>query len=149
MDRNRTMLDETGEIEIRLRETRSCCQGVMSLRLANVIFDEYGRMDDPRGQSLNACAVLRPGKQANLMNSDVYPMVGKKRGSDGLHGIFMSGDREKNDPLCVQCIGVSECVKSSGLDGYQNTGSIMVPARVVSPLRTHLHFAFSLSHSFP
>src|SRR5215468_4324459 len=149
MDRNRTMLDETGEIEIRLRENRSCCQGVMSLRLANVIFDEYGRMDDPRRQSFNACAVLRPGKQANLMNSDINPVIGKKRRADCLNRVFVSGDREKNDPLGVQCIGVSESVKSFGLDRYQNTGSIMVPARVVSPLRTHLHLGFSVSHSFP
>src|SRR5262249_48747993 len=149
MDRDRTMLDETGEIEIRLRKPRSCCQGVMSLRVANVIFDEYGRMDDPRRQSLSACAVLRPGKQANLMSSDIYPVIGKKRRADGLNRVFVPGDRKKNDPLCVQCIGVSESVKSFGLDRYQNTRSIVVPIRVVSPLRVHLHLGFSVSHSFP
>jgi hypothetical protein len=78
------------------------------------------------------------------VNADIDPVIGKKRGSDRLHRVFMAGDREKNDPLSVQCIGVSEYVKTFGLNGYQNTGSIVAPGRVVSPLRTHLHFGFSL-----
>src|SRR5438093_1149366 len=142
MDGNRTVLYEGCEIEIRIRGLRSCRQSIVSLRLVNVIFDEDGRMDDPRGQSLDACAVLGPGKQANLVDPDDYPVIGKKRGSDGLHGVFMAGDREKNDPLFIQCKGVGERVKSFGLNGYQNTRSIVVPGRVVSSLRTHLHFAF-------
>src|SRR6266542_2072038 len=112
MDRNCTVLYEGGEIEIRIRGFRFCRQSIVSLQLANVIFDEDVCMDDPRRQSLNARAVFRPGKQANLVSSDIYPVIGKKRGSDGLRSIFMAGDREKNDPLSVQRIGVSECVKS-------------------------------------
>src|SRR5215475_11921925 len=148
MDGNRAVFYEGGEIEIRIRGRRFCRQSIVSLQLAKVIFDEDGCMEDSRGQSLNACDVLRPRKQANIVSSDINPVIGKKCGSDGLHGVFMSGDREKNDPLSVQCEGISECVKSFGLNGYQNTRSIVVPGRVVSPLQTHLHFSFSLSHSF-
>ena len=53
------------------------------------------------------------------MNSDVYPVIGKKRGSDGLHRVFMAGHREKNDPLSIQCIGVGERVKSVGFNRDQ------------------------------
>jgi hypothetical protein len=45
-------------------------------------------------------------------------MIGQKRGSDGLYGVFMAGDGEKNDPLFIQREGVSERVKSGGLNGY-------------------------------
>ena len=54
----------------------------------------------------------------------------------------MAGDREKNDPLSVQCIGISECVKSFGLNGYQNTGSIVVPGRVISLIADTPSFRF-------
>ena len=74
MNRNGAVLDDSREIEIGLREIRSCRQGIVSLCLVNVIFDEYGCMDDPGGQSLDACAVLGPGKQANLADPDVYPV---------------------------------------------------------------------------
>jgi len=78
------------------------------------------------------------------VDPDIDPVIGKNRGFDGLHRVFMAGDREKDHPLSIHCIGVGECVKSFGLNGYQNTRSIVVPGRVVSPLRTHLHFGFSL-----
>ena len=76
------------------------------------------------------------------MNSDIDPVIGKKCGSDGLHRVFMAGDREKDDPLSVQCKGVSECVKSFGLNGYQSTRSIVVPGRVVSSLADTPSFQF-------
>jgi hypothetical protein len=47
MDRNGIVLDEGCEIEIGLREIRSCRQGIVSAPLANLIFGEYRRMDDP------------------------------------------------------------------------------------------------------
>ena len=36
------------------------------------------------------------------MNPDIYPVIGKKRGSDGLHRVFVAGDREKDDPLSIE-----------------------------------------------
>jgi hypothetical protein len=47
-------------------------------------------------------------------------VIGKKRGSDGLHRVFMAGDGEKNDPLSIQRKGVGERVKSFGLNGCQS-----------------------------
>lgn len=49
MDRNGTVLDEGREIEIGLREIRSCGQGIANVPLANLIFGEYRCMDDPGG----------------------------------------------------------------------------------------------------
>jgi hypothetical protein len=48
----------------------------------------------------------------------VYPVIGQKRGSDGFHRVSMAGDGEKNDPLFIEREGVSERVKSGGLNGY-------------------------------
>jgi hypothetical protein len=52
------------------------------------------------------------------MTSYVYPVIGEKRGSDCLHRVFMASDGEKNDPLFIQREGVSDRVKSVGLNGY-------------------------------
>jgi hypothetical protein len=49
----------------------------------------------------------------------VYPVIGQKRGSDGFHRVSMAGDGEKNDPLFIKREGVSERVKSAGLNGYK------------------------------
>ena len=82
------------------------------------------------------------------MNSDIDPVIGKKRGSDGLHGVFMAGDREKDDPLSVQCKGVGESVKSFGLNGYQSGRTVVVPGRVVCLIAGAPSFLLLLSHSF-
>ena len=82
------------------------------------------------------------------MNSDIYPVIGKKRGSDGLHRVFMAGDREKDDPLSVQCIGVSISVKPFGLNGYESGRTSVVRTWVVVSLRAHLHFTFLLARSW-
>jgi hypothetical protein len=58
---------------------------------------------------------------------DIYPVIGKKRGSDGLDRVFMAGDREKNDPLFIKRKGVGERVKPVCLNGYRSTGAIAVP----------------------
>ena len=76
------------------------------------------------------------------MIPDFYPVIGQKRGSNGLHRVFVAGDREKDDPLSIQCKGVSESVKAFGFNGYQNTRSIVVPGRVISRLWTQPSIRF-------
>ena len=58
------------------------------------------------------------------MNADIEPVIGQKPGSDGLHRVLMAGDREKHDPLSVQCKGVGERMKSVGLDGYESARTV-------------------------
>jgi hypothetical protein len=55
--------------------------------------------------------------QANLVSSDVYPVVGQKRSFDGFNRILMAGDREKNGPLFIEREGVGKRVKPVGLYG--------------------------------
>ena len=101
----------------------------------------------PEGKALTLVPYFGPRKQANLVNSDIDPVIGKKPGSDGLHRVFMAGDREKDDPLSVQCKGVGERVKSVGLDGDQSWKDWFVPGRVVCLTAGAHSFVFLMSHS--
>jgi len=74
------------------------------------------------------------------VNADIDPVIGKKRGSNRLHGVFVAGDREKDDPLSIQRKGVYVGVKSLRFNRDQSGRTAVVRARDVIYLRVHLYF---------
>ncbi len=82
------------------------------------------------------------------MNSDSNPVIGKKRGSDGLHRVFMAGNRQKDDPLSVHCKGIGVSVKPLRFNRDQSGRTSVVRTWVVVSLRAHLHFTFLLARSW-
>ena len=82
------------------------------------------------------------------MNSDIDPVIGKKRGSDGLYGIFVAGDREKDDPLSIHCKGIGVSVKPLRFNRDQSGRTSVVRTWVVVSLRAHLHFTLLLVRSW-